>query len=77
MILPFETEAYWFIALIYLVMYSDSDHIPVAHFFQQRIEQIVHTIYKVTNRIWWRCGFGNWRRIKTDLPLRSRMLNRL
>lgn len=48
-------------------MYSDSGQISVAY-TQQIIEQIVHPIYKVDNRICWRCDFGNGR-IKTDLPL--------
>jgi len=56
-------------------MYSDSDHFRIAYILQQIMEQIVHKIYKVTNRIWWRCGFGNGRRMKTNLPMRTPLVN--
>ena len=52
-------------------MYRDPDHIRIAQITQHMIEQIVHSIYKVTNSIWWRCCFGNGGRIKTNLPLRT------
>ena len=51
MILLSKTVAYWLITLIYLVMYSDPDHVSIAHILQHVIEQVVHAIYKVTNRI--------------------------
>ena len=55
----------WFTSLCILI----ANIIHIAHILQLIIEQIVHTIYKVSNRIWWRCGFGNSSRIKTYLPL--------
>ena len=41
LILPSETECYRFIALIYLIMKSDSDHIPIVYILQQVIEQFI------------------------------------
>jgi len=39
------------IALIYFVMNCDPDNIGIAHKLQHMIEEVVHAIYKVSNRI--------------------------
>jgi hypothetical protein len=46
-----ETETYMFIALIYLIMNSNSDHIPIVYILQQVIEQFIHASYEVGDRI--------------------------
>ena len=39
------------LSLIYLVIYSDPNHIGIDHILQHMIEQFVHAIYKVSNSI--------------------------
>ena len=50
LIIPYNTESYRFLALINLIMYSDTDHVSVAIILQYVIEQLFHTSYNVTDR---------------------------
>ena len=47
----FETDAYRLIALFNLVMNCDPYNIGIVHILQHMVEQVVHAIYNVRDRI--------------------------